>query len=251
MPLTLCVHSSRVCAVPLYINHTCCSLRLVVVDITMNTVSFLCALGTVLVSSSDKTAIVNKHNALRRGVQPTASNMLEMKWSNEAAANAQEWANTCSMNHSPATSGCGENLYMSSYKNTWSNAIQSWYDEVVDFQYGVGSTNGGVVGHYTQVVWYRSNLVGCALARCPNAQYEYFYVCHYCPPGNYQLARPYKSGPTCGDCSSACVNKLCTNPCKYTDKYSNCPNLKKNWGCSNTVIPSWCPASCKCTNEIF
>ena len=48
-------------------------------------------------------------------------------------------------------SGCGENLYMSSYKNTWSNAIQSWYDEVADFQYGVGSTNGGVVGHYTQV----------------------------------------------------------------------------------------------------
>uniref|UniRef100_A0A671VPG8 Cysteine rich secretory protein 3 n=1 Tax=Sparus aurata TaxID=8175 RepID=A0A671VPG8_SPAAU len=110
------------------------------------------------------------------------------KWSNEAAANAQKWANTCSMNHSPAssrtisTSGCGENLYISSFKNTWSNVIQAWYDEVADFQYGVGSTNGGVVGHYTQVVWYRSNLVGCALARCPNAQYEYFYVCQYCPP---------------------------------------------------------------------
>lgn len=45
MPLTLCVHSSHVCVVPLYVNHTCGSLRLVVVDITMNTVSFLCALG--------------------------------------------------------------------------------------------------------------------------------------------------------------------------------------------------------------
>lgn len=47
-------------------------------------------------------------------------------------------------------SGCGENLY-SSFQNTWSNAIQSWYDEVKNFSYGVGSTNGGVVGHYTQV----------------------------------------------------------------------------------------------------
>lgn len=50
-----------------------------------------------------------------------------------------------------AASGCGENLYMSSYKNSWSGAIQSWYDEVKDWRYGVGSVNGGVVGHFTQV----------------------------------------------------------------------------------------------------
>ncbi|XP_022625991.1 cysteine-rich venom protein VAR6-like isoform X4 [Seriola dumerili] len=113
--------------------------------------------GTILASSSDQSEIVNKHNALRRGVQPTASNMLKMSWNEEAAATAQRWANTCSMKHSPASSreirssGCGENLYMSSYKNTWSNAIQSWYDEVKDWRYGVGALNGGVIGHYTQV----------------------------------------------------------------------------------------------------
>lgn len=33
-----------------------------------------------------------------------------------------------------------------------------------------------------QLVWYRSNQVGCAMASCPNAAYKYFYVCHYCPP---------------------------------------------------------------------
>ncbi|AWP20181.1 putative cysteine-rich venom protein-like isoform 2 [Scophthalmus maximus] len=144
--------------------------------------------GTVLVSSSDQSEIVNKHNDLRRSVQPTASNMLQMSWNREAAANAQRWANTCSMNHSPdssrkiSTSGCGENLYMSSYQSSWSDAIQSWYDEVKDWRYGMGSVNGGVVGHYTQLVWYRSNQVGCAMASCPNAAYKYFYVCHYCPP---------------------------------------------------------------------
>ena len=47
--------------------------------------------------------------------------------------------------------GCGENLYMASFKDTWSNAIQSWYNEVRDYRYGVGSINGGVIGHYTQV----------------------------------------------------------------------------------------------------
>ena len=35
---------------------------------------------------------------------------------------------------------------------TWDAAIQGWYDEVADFQYGVGNTSvGAVVGHYTQV----------------------------------------------------------------------------------------------------
>uniref|UniRef100_A0A3Q4N6F0 Cysteine-rich venom protein-like n=1 Tax=Neolamprologus brichardi TaxID=32507 RepID=A0A3Q4N6F0_NEOBR len=205
----------------------------------------------LVTTTTEKNEIVNKHNTLRRNVQPTASNMLKMNWSNEAEANAQRWANTCSMKHSPATSGCGENLYYSSFQNTWSNAIQSWYNEVKDFSYGVGSTNGGVVGHYTQVVWYRSNQIGCAMAYCPNSKYKYFYVCHYCPPGNYQLTQPYKKGPSCGDCPNACENNLCTNPCPFSDKYSNCPQLKQQWGCNHPDVASWCPASCKCTNQII
>ncbi|KAI3364222.1 hypothetical protein L3Q82_011022 [Scortum barcoo] len=218
------------------------------------------SIGNVLVSSSDKTEIVNKHNALRRGVQPTASNMLEMSWSDEAAANAQRWANTCSMKHSPASSReISKPVHGQLRENTWSNAIQSWYDEVKDWRYGVGAINGGVIGHYTQVVWYRSNKVGCGMAYCPNSQYKYFYVCQYCPPGNYQYALPYQAGPTCADCPNACDNKLCSkcqiqdliNPCNYTDKYSNCPDLKQQWGCSNTDVASWCPASCKCTTQII
>ncbi|KAF0023665.1 hypothetical protein F2P81_024295 [Scophthalmus maximus] len=182
---------------------------------------------TVLVSSSDQSEIVNKHNDLRRSVQPTASNMLQM-------LAAVERTCTC-----PATRAHG------------AIAIQSWYDEVKDWRYGMGSVNGGVVGHYTQLVWYRSNQVGCAMASCPNAAYKYFYVCHYCPPGNYQYARPYKSGPPCGDCPNACDNKLCTNPCPYADQYNNCPDLKQQWGCSNKDVASWCPASCKCTTQII
>lgn len=51
----------------------------------------------------------------------------------------------------PAASGCGENLYMSFDRKTWSAVTQVWYDEVQDWRYGVGSVNGGVVGHFTQV----------------------------------------------------------------------------------------------------
>nr|XP_043905280.1 cysteine-rich venom protein-like [Solea senegalensis] len=229
---------------------------------TMYTFTFLCAFGLLpalleAVTSSEKTEIVNKHNALRRGVTPTASDMLKMTWNNEAANNAQQWADGCSMKHSPdsnrviATSGCGENLYMSSSKDSWSDAIQDWYDEVKDWRYGQGSINGGVIGHFTQVVWYRSNQVGCAMAYCPNAKYKYFYVCHYCPPGNYQYTHPYNDGSSCADCPNACDNKLCTNPCPYSDRYSNCPDLKKQHGCSHSDVADWCPASCKCTNQII
>ncbi|XP_007546022.1 PREDICTED: cysteine-rich venom protein TEL1-like isoform X2 [Poecilia mexicana] len=224
MPPWCCTYKSHICRFPTW--------TIPKLATTMHSFNLLCILGFAAAlqvpgtlaetegitrtTSTEQTEIVNKHNTLRRGVQPTASNMMKMSWNKEAATNAEKWAATCSMKHSPAssrvisTSGCGENLYMASFKNSWSNAIQAWYNEVANFRYGVGSINGGVVGHYTQVVWATSKNIGCAMAYCPNSTYKYFYVCHYCPPGNYNLTNPYKSGTSCGDCPSACDNKLCT-----------------------------------------
>ncbi|XP_034555832.1 cysteine-rich secretory protein 2-like [Notolabrus celidotus] len=213
--------------------------------------------GTVGVSPADEAEIVDKHNSLRRNVKPTASNMLKISWSSEAAANAQKWANTCSIKHSSAgqrkisTSGCGENLFLSTHKNSWSSAIQSWYDEVKDWQYGVGPIHGKEVGHFTQLDWYRSNHVGCGVAHCPGEKFNYFFVCQYCPPGNYQLATPFKKGPSCGDCPDSCEDRLCTNPCEYSDKYSNCQKLVKKYGCTHKTLVTGCPASCSCSDKII
>ncbi|NXF49573.1 CRVP protein, partial [Oceanites oceanicus] len=162
--------------------------------------------------------IVDKHNTLRRGVKPTASNMLKMEWCPLAAKNAQKWANQCTLNHSPAdmrrtTVQCGENLFMSSAPFSWSDVIQAWYNEEKDFKYGTGAkTQGAVIGHYTQVVWYNSYQIGCGVAFCPNSKYEYFYVCQYCPMGNLRssIGTPYKKGEPCGDCPNACENGLCS-----------------------------------------
>ncbi|KAF6113301.1 cysteine rich secretory protein 2 [Phyllostomus discolor] len=132
--------------------------------------------------------IVNKHNELRKSVSPPASNMLKMEWSTEATANAQKWANKCTLQHSNAedrktSTKCGENLFMSTDPTAWSNAIQNWYDESQNFVYGVGpKSSSAVVGHYTQVVWYSSYRVGCGVAFCPNQDsLKYYYVCQYCP----------------------------------------------------------------------
>ncbi|XP_041951822.1 serotriflin-like [Alosa sapidissima] len=207
--------------------------------------------------------IVNKHNELRRSVNPTASNMLKMSWNSEAAANAQQWADACTETHSTSskrsisTSGCGENLFFSSAPLSWDDAIQAWFNEDKHYKYGQGPIGNATVGHYTQVVWYRSNEIGCGVAYCPNGGFAYFYVCHYCPPGNVFFkghngyAYPYKEGPPCGDCPDACDNGLCTDPCPYNDNYGNCPEIAKSWGCSNTNVADWCPASCKCQGKII
>ncbi|KAG2457943.1 CRVP protein, partial [Polypterus senegalus] len=69
---------------------------------------------------------------------------------------------------------------MSTEPNSWEDVIQAWLDE--NFTYAVGAKNGEAVGRYTQVVWYRSNLGGCAVSSCTDSHYKYFYVCQYCPP---------------------------------------------------------------------
>uniref|UniRef100_A0A3B5PU56 SCP domain-containing protein n=1 Tax=Xiphophorus maculatus TaxID=8083 RepID=A0A3B5PU56_XIPMA len=156
--------------------------------------------GVTRTTSTEQTEIVNKHNTLRRGVQATASNMMKMVKTNEAEQKMIKDLLLLIL-PSKSLSGCGENLYM------------AWYNKVANFLYGVGSINGGVVGHYTQVVWATSKNTGCAMAYCSNSTYKYFYVCHYCPQGNYNFTNPYKSGTSCSDCPSACYNKLCSK-CK-------------------------------------
>ncbi|ELK00220.1 Cysteine-rich secretory protein 2 [Pteropus alecto] len=164
--------------------------------------------------------IVNKHNELRKSVSPPASNMLKMEWSREATANAQKWANKCTLEHSSAedrktSTKCGENLYMSSDPTAWSNAIQNWYDESHNFVYGVGpKSSSAVVGHYTQNT-------------------------------------PYQQGIPCASCPGNCDNGLCTNSCEYEDLLSNCDSLKATAGCDHELLKEKCKATCQCENKIY
>ncbi|XP_019064033.1 cysteine-rich venom protein pseudechetoxin-like [Fukomys damarensis] len=168
--------------------------------------------------------ILNKHNDLRRMVKPSARNMLKMTWNAEVAKNAETWAKKCIFSHSPNDqrkinfAGCGENYFLSSDPRTWSNVIQSLYDEVKDFKYGLGNIRANAkTGHYTQLVWATSHQLGCALAHCPHKKYKYFYVCQYCPAGNdvRKMKTPYKTGKPCGDCPGHCDNGLCKDFNKF------------------------------------
>ncbi|XP_073442521.1 cysteine-rich venom protein-like [Dendrobates tinctorius] len=202
--------------------------------------------------------IVDLMNKLRSEVVPAAKNMLQVVWSEEAAQNAERWANKCALKHSKEEERktkryqCGENLYMASTNATWYHAFMTFYNERHNFVYGQGpKTTTSVVGHYTQLVWGPSWEVGCAVARCPGKPYEYFYVCQQCPAGNVNSVNvPYKSGKSCGDCPNNCKNNLCTNPCPYVDEFSNCADLT-GYCKSFKNVADGCAASCNCKNEIF
>ncbi|GAB1301063.1 Cysteine-rich secretory protein 2 [Apodemus speciosus] len=170
--------------------------------------------------------IVNKHNELRRAVNPTGSNILKMEWSIQATANAQKWANKCTLEHSSKEDRkinikCGENLYMSSDPTLWTTVIQSWYEESEDFVYGVGAKPNAAVGHYTQ--W-----------------------------GNNVMKKgtPYQQGAPCASCPNNCENGLCTNSCDYEDLLSNCESLKSSAGCKHELLKAKCEATCLCEDKI-
>nr|XP_019590155.1 PREDICTED: cysteine-rich secretory protein 2-like [Rhinolophus sinicus] len=177
--------------------------------------------GFSLLSTKDPSVqreIINKHNDLRRMAHPSACNMLKMTWNDEVARNAEKWASQCRLTHSTpekrqiSFTGCGENLFMSTNFTSWADVVQSLYDEVKDFRYGIGSVRTNAkIGHYTQLVWATSHQLGCAFAYCPHMNLRYYYVCHYCPEGNVNSKiTPYKRGEPCADCSDHCDNGLCS-----------------------------------------
>ena len=145
----------------------------------------------------DPEAMTAVHNSWRSQV-----GVPDLKWSDKLAAAAQEWADTlkedgCGFYHSH--NGYGENLFISSalmYSDgrreladvTPRDAIDSWGEEIKDYNYADNSCSG-VCGHYTQVVWKETKEVGCARTVCDDK--SQIWVCSYAPAGNLVGKRPY------------------------------------------------------------
>ena len=141
-----------------------------------------------LAATLDPDTIVSAHNAYRAEVS-----VPPLSWSPELAASAQAWAEdmASSGRFRHSNSRYGENIWAGT-ANAYSlrDMVKSWGDEKADFEYGTGtnSRNGGVVGHYTQIIWRNSTQVGCGLASGGGTEY---FVCQYNPPGNYVGQQPY------------------------------------------------------------
>ncbi|KAH0621812.1 hypothetical protein JD844_023450 [Phrynosoma platyrhinos] len=110
------------------------------------------------ISEMQKKEIVDKHNAIRRQVQPTASNMMKMMWDEKAAMNARSRAGKCQAISSPKEERmvdgvlCGEIVLETNYATLWSDAIETMSEGKTYFKYRTGSTDPtkNVYG-YTQI----------------------------------------------------------------------------------------------------
>ncbi len=130
--------------------------------------------------------IVAAHNVVRSkiGVSP-------LVWSNDMAKVARDWANTLlatgAFEHR-TDHQYGENLLEASgFEPTPAQVVDAWASEAKDYQYSANSCSG-VCGHYTQLVWRDTKIVGCAMVR--DAKRE-IWVCNYAPYGNIVGQRPY------------------------------------------------------------
>lgn len=168
------------------------------------------------VTEADEEEILRAHNEYRRNVQPPATNMLKMYWDDELAMVAQKWASNCKWGHDkgkqrsiPGRMVVGQNLALG-HRN-FTRAIRAWYNEVNLYTYGEPDRKRGYkkIGHYTQVVWATSNLVGCGYAKCNETKNHY--VCNYGPAGNYKGKShlPYVTGTPASSCPNSAQDGLC------------------------------------------
>ncbi len=115
---------------------------------------------------------------------------------NDAARWAQHLADTATFEHAEEKAGTppqGENLWMGTLHAYSPEAmVDAWIVERELFKAGAFpdiSRNGNWidVGHYSQLIWYNTKEVGCALAA--NREDEYL-VCRYFPAGNWDGESP-------------------------------------------------------------
>jgi pathogenesis-related protein 1 len=144
---------------------------------------------TATVAHSPIQEILKAHNDARAelGLNP-------LKWSLPLQAYATAYSLKrkldCKLEHSHGR--YGENLFWGSpygYYN-YTDAVNDWVSEKQYYDYNSNTCQPDqMCGHYTQVVWAKTERVGCAEVKCSNG--DQFVACNYDPPGNWDGEKPY------------------------------------------------------------
>ncbi|XP_076045444.1 venom allergen 5.01-like [Oratosquilla oratoria] len=169
-------------------------------------------------SCQDRDLILDTHNRLRQKVsmgevrgQPAAINMQTMVWDDELANVAQRWADQCMPGHDASRNVArftvGQNVAA-----TWTferdigdtpdfaTQIEAWFNEVNQHGFPKSSLEpfrfSKATGHYTQMAWAETYLVGCGYAyyEDPSRGFTKIYVCNYGPGGNVVGGTMYNVG---------------------------------------------------------
>ncbi len=171
---------------------------------------------------------------------PMAADMNALAWDDNLEQVAQNYANQCHWGHNPnrgeqynsllpnsnTAIAVGENLaFRSSTILTSADfdyalfGYDAWEEEGADYSYGELNVSDycgvSACGHFTQLVWADTRLVGCAVSFCPaNTLHDYpatYLVCNYASAGNYIGRNPYSGADSIADVclgDAACKNGL-------------------------------------------
>lgn len=177
----------------------------------------------------DRRAIVQLHNRIRNSVAmgnegrwPPAADMLQMKYSHRLEDLARTHVSYCVFE--PGCQGChiglderpGQNLYAMAGPANWTRAINFWGQAPIQFDKRVPSEAHEPVrmkvSVLSQLLWSKTNKVGCAWKDCQSKLGTNIYVCNYMPAGNEMGGHVYQSGRPCSQCpKGTCCSHLCPN----------------------------------------
>lgn len=142
-------------------------------------------------SPAEAGQLLGYHNELRAkvGVQP-------LRWSPELAQAAQKWADKIAQSGQydcDPNSPYAQNL---SIHRGALEAAKDWQSESAHYVAGtaISATPGKFeTGHYTQMVWYKTDELGAGVAVIKKGPKKGLKVviCNYNPPGNYTGQKPY------------------------------------------------------------
>uniref|UniRef100_A0A5K3EFN5 SCP domain-containing protein n=1 Tax=Mesocestoides corti TaxID=53468 RepID=A0A5K3EFN5_MESCO len=177
-------------------------------------------------SEKEREYIVNLHTELREEVNPPASNMLMLSYSNELETLADEWAKKCTFLYpdetfAPEYKGLGSGILSGNINQSMSfEDLSELKQEKLQFDYETNTCKKWC-DFYKQAIWSMSTEIGCAKQRCllqPSKDYIYRVVCLYRPGVGFPTALPYESGASCSKCPEGyvCERKQCTKQYKTT-----------------------------------
>ncbi|XP_043286745.1 venom allergen 5-like [Venturia canescens] len=166
-----------------------------------------------------KLSILNIHNEMRLtvaegdtvdgnpGPQPGSEYLKDLKWDDELATVAQDWANQCqnSKGGKLVIEGkeLGQNFIMIIEDSFWEpeEMVESWYSEVENFDHRLVSSYKDPLPteesyrNYTQMVWGKTTHVGCGIVYSitDDDLRQSNFVCNYAPRGNIVGEPVYKT----------------------------------------------------------
>uniref|UniRef100_A0A5K3G2D1 SCP domain-containing protein n=1 Tax=Mesocestoides corti TaxID=53468 RepID=A0A5K3G2D1_MESCO len=167
-------------------------------------------------SEEERSTIMECHTKLRESVQPTASNMQLMTYSEELENLAQEYASACAPTY-PKLVGRFENV---GFSVMLSNDRSFQFDDLCKVNSSLYCFEKDTCSYdcqtYKRMVWATSTQVGCAANKCrtllSTSKPIYWLVCLYKPGVELVDTRPYEAGHMCSKCQEGqtCYRNQCT-----------------------------------------